>query len=572
VIGVAPGARVHLHQAFRCCPYAGTVSSQIHEYLEQNGYTLVADPKDADVQVVNTCGSDARQAALTWHVLEAVRVHRPDAAVVVTGCLVSIEPAALAEALAPFARAARFDPRHLPGLDTVFQPAVVPFDAVQPALRSEYTGNDFSEGWAHVLASTGCLGTCSFCAIRRATGRPKSRTIDAVRADITRSVDAGVRDVLLISTDLSAWGTDRGETVVDLLRAVAEMPGDFLVSGESFEPTLFLTHFDALLPILASGRFAFVGLPIQSGSARVLRRMDRSYDPADVLAAVARLKAAAPDLLVRTDLLYGFADETDAEFEESVAASRAFDLPSFNAYQPRPGTAPVELPLAVVSARRDRAFEEMRTRAQAGLPQLRRWAGTVDARAGADPQGRATAWGEGRAPRDGSGATSPAQGGPAVETAGPARGSDPWDLPDGQAWIADQARRFAAVLGRRGGLPLGDGWEVAGARAEADAVVLDVRGAAGAIAAIGLRPAAWPGAALARTGRYAVWVRTLASGSADPGAETPASADLGADRPVAAVGDPGERTPCSPDRVAVRVPDRVLARLVDALGGAVPRG
>ncbi|MDP2314666.1 MAG: radical SAM protein [Pseudomonadota bacterium] len=371
---IAPGARVHLHQAFRCCPYAGAISSRIHDYLAQNGYTLVADPADADVHVVNTCGSDARQASLTYDALAAIRARTPAAAVVATGCLVSIEPGALAAAMAPFARAARFDPRHLAGLDDVFAPTNVAFDAVSPSLHNAYTGNDFSEGWAHVLASTGCLGTCSFCAIRRATGRPKSRSVADVLGDIARAVDGGVRDVLLVSTDLSAWGTDRGESVVDLLRAVVAMPGEFLVSGESFEPTLFLHHFEALLPLFASGRFAFVGLPIQSGSARVLRRMDRTYDPDAVVAAVRRLKAAAPDLLVRTDLLYGFADETEAEFEASLAVSRAFDLPSFNVYQPRPGTAPLELGAEVLAARRDRALEELQRRAQAGWAQVRRWA------------------------------------------------------------------------------------------------------------------------------------------------------------------------------------------------------
>ena len=80
MLAVSPGARVYLHQAFRCCPYAGTVTSQTHDYLVANGFVVTHDPLDADVHVVNTCGSDARQAALTWEVLDALRREAPDRA------------------------------------------------------------------------------------------------------------------------------------------------------------------------------------------------------------------------------------------------------------------------------------------------------------------------------------------------------------------------------------------------------------------------------------------------------------------------------------------------------------
>jgi hypothetical protein len=362
-------------------------------------------------------------------------------------------------------RAASFDPRHLGGLDAAFG-ASVSFDAIQPSGHNHYAGTDFADGWAHVVASTGCLGTCAFCAIRRATGRPKSRTIREILAEIEGAVSRGAHDVLLVSTDLSAWGTDRGETVVDLLRAVADAPGDFLVSGESFEPTLFLAHFEALFPVLSGGRFAFVGLPIQSGSARVLRRMERTYDPDAVVAAASRLREAG--VLVRTDILYGFGDETDDEFEASLRASRAFDLPSFNAYQPRPGTAPLTLPEAVLRERRDRAEAELQRRAEAGVPVVRRWGRPAEHR---------------------------------TPVAGPAY---PWDTPEGRGWIAGEARRFAAVIARKGPMAVGDGWMLVAARPETDGVRLTLRGSRELT--LGLRAPEWPGEAVARTSRYAVWV------------------------------------------------------------------
>lgn len=462
--------KVYLHQAFRCCPYAGAISSQIHDYLQHNHYTLVNDPQEANVHLINTCGSDRRQADLTWDVLRVIQQQNKDVTVVTTGCLVSIEAKAMQAALSVFPRHHALDPRHLNDLDEIFS-AETPFSQIPLSLHNDYRGNDFSEGWSHILASTGCLGSCSFCAIRRATGRPKSRSIEMILADIARSVEQGIRDILLVSTDLSAWGVDRGESIVDLLKAVVSAPGEFLISGESFEPTLFLTHFEELLPLLSSGRFAFVGLPIQSGSQRVLSKMNRFYHPDAILAAVQRLKQAAPQLLLRTDILYGFEDETEAEFEESIQLSRHFDLPSFNAYQQRPGTPSLHLPPAIIQARQAQAIEEMRQRAQAGLPALRRW---------------------GQAP---------------VSTVIHDTSSlYPWDKPEGKAWIQEQLRKFSSLITRKGPIPLGEGWVIHAAQAESDALVIQLLGPEKKQLNLSLRAPDWGQTAMAHTPRYAIAV------------------------------------------------------------------
>lgn len=484
MIRVPPGSKVYLHQAFRCCPFAGATSGQVHDYLEQNGFVVVREPAQADVHLLNTCGSDAQQAALTWQVLHGLAGAPTPPTVVVIGCLVSIEPQQMAAELAPFPRSARFDPRHLSGLDAVFGAERVRVDDVQPALHNEYVGRDLSSGWFHVVASTGCLGACEFCAIRRATGRPRSRPVDAVLAEVHRAQAAGLHDVLVVSTDLSAWGHDLGLHVVDLVDALTRAPGERMLAGESFEPTRFLAHFEALLPLLASGRWSWIGLPMQSGSARVLQSMRREYAPDRLLDAVERLRTAAPDLVVRSDFIYGFGDETDDEFEASLVASRSFSLPSFNAYQPRPGTAPLTVAPEVMRTRRDRAMAELHRRAQAGVPTIRRHAGSRPVAVDATP--------------------SPA-----------AAGTEPWESPEGLRWLADHARRFRAVLDRHRSLVLDAGWVLAGAEARADAVVLRMRHADGRTVEVGLRPPAWPGQALVRGPRYAAWV--LGAEHADAG-------------------------------------------------------
>ncbi|MFM2161088.1 MAG: hypothetical protein RLZZ383_600 [Pseudomonadota bacterium] len=477
---VAPGSRVRLHQAFRCCPYAGTVYSQIADFFEQNGMTLVHGDGEADLHVVHSCGSDAAQSQLSFDALHALEGTK--AGVLLTGCLSRIDPKGVEAALAPFGAAARFGPPELERLSETLGAPQVAWDDVLPTPTRPYGGNDFSETYRHVLASVGCLGTCGFCAIRRATGRPKSRPIEAILADVDAGIAAGQRDQLIVSTDLSAWGTDLSSDVVALIEALnAHRPGEVLYAAESFEPTLLLAHGDRLLPLLASGRWAVLGVPIQSGSRRMIGRMARDYDPDAVIAWVRQLKALAPETLTRTDILFGYADETDEEFEASIVASRAFDLPSYNVYQPRPGTEPLQLGPEILAARRARATEELYARAVAGLAEIPLWGGHR------------------QRSRYGAGSADPT-----TQLVRPADGS-PWASDEGRAWIEAKASRLSRAL--RPAMPLGHGWRLVAAEAAADAVVL-VAQAGNHVVEIGLRPASWPGQH-GWTGRSVrLWIRS----------------------------------------------------------------
>ena len=470
-----PGGRVRLHQAFRCCPYAGMVLGQLHDYFEANGLQIVTS--DPDVEVVHGCGSDAAQAQLSFDILGELA---PSRAVLATGCLARIDPRGIERALQPFAARARMGPSQLDRLDDLFGQVAQPWAETPPSGENRYSGTELSDGFHHVLASTGCLGTCSFCAIRRATGRPTSRPIDAILDDLRAGLAQGERDLLIVSTDLSAWGVDLGLSVVDLLREVDRLQGDFLLlSAESFEPTLLLQHREALLPLLTSGRWAMLGVPIQSGSDRVLRQMSRTYPTAELLDFVDELRARAPGTLLRTDILYGFGDEDEDDFARSVEASRHFDLPSFNAYQVRPGTAPRIISDAALAARRALAEAELVRRAREGLRAIPRWG--EPARVLARPELQAPA---------------PAPDRPPV----PVASLKPWETAVGRLWIERKARRLQALAPRQ----VGWGWRLAGAEAARNAVTLRLE-KGDVVARLGLRPQAWPGACAWRTARLKIW-------------------------------------------------------------------
>lgn len=357
---IPSGSNVFIHQAFRCCPYAGLITSKIHDFVEANGYSVVDEPSEAAVQVINTCGYNETRSQLALDAIATVRQESPDSAVVVAGCLTRILPQAVDDALVGVARQAVIGPRRLDDLDLIFAHDATSFEATPTHLHKDrYSHVDPRDGLFQVQVSTGCLGKCTFCAIRRSMGRPRSMSIEAILADIQRGLDAGYRDFMLSSTDASSYGADIGLTFVDLLRAVSEVDADCLFTVESFDPTLFIPRLDELLPIFATRKFACIYLPIQAGSQRIVDLMGRRYRVADVVDAIDRLHEADPDLLVVTDIIYGFADETWAEFMESVEVGRRYDYAKYNNYEPRPSTPPLQLGREEMVARRAFVMEEL---------------------------------------------------------------------------------------------------------------------------------------------------------------------------------------------------------------------
>ncbi len=490
---VPRGSRVHILQAFACCPLAGAVTSRIHDYVEQNGHVLVDDPAEADVQIVNTCGSDAGKAQLTFDALARIRDAAPESALIVAGCLVNIEPKRLREATRAVERHALLDPRHLGSLDSIFQPEALSFERVPHSLRSRYGGNPLASGWHHVTVGTGCFGKCSFCAIRRATGRPRSRSIPEILDDVRRGVAAGIPDILLVGTDVSAWGADLGLTVVDLLRAVTSHPEESVFAVESLEPTLFLEHLDEILPLLATKRFSILALPIQSGSQRVLDRMRRTYRIDEVLRAIERVRAVDPEIVLRTDVIYGFGDETREELEATLAVLGAFDQVGFNVYQPRPGTPELELPASELADRGARVMEVHRARTIAPARAPRR----IKPAKATDDNG--IPWSPDEVVEEG------------LVTLRRSRTEAPplLAVDEGHArWLRDLADRIGRIVLRRGELQLGGGFRTGAPRVDSslDALVLECTDASGERFSIALRRRDRPGNYAAISDRFAAFV------------------------------------------------------------------
>jgi tRNA-2-methylthio-N6-dimethylallyladenosine synthase len=200
---------------------------------------------------------------------------------------------------------------------------------------------------AFVTVQEGCDKFCSFCVVPYTRGAEVSRSVAQVVAETQRLVDAGVREITLIGQNVNAYrGEDSSgepwplERLLEHLSRIEGLERLRYTTSHPVDMTQGLIDAHGALPKL----MPFVHLPVQSGSDRVLKAMNRRHLARDYLDIATRLRAARPDVALSSDFIVGFPGETDADFEETLELIRAVGFASTFSfkYSPRPGTPGAE--------------------------------------------------------------------------------------------------------------------------------------------------------------------------------------------------------------------------------------
>lgn len=339
------------------------------------GYRLEDDPERADAIVVNTCSfiQSATEESIEA-VLDAAGLPRVAAGgtrLVVAGCM----PARYGDELAAeLPEAAAFVPCSreddivavLDGLFGVER-------AVGEAPADEGAAARPAGTFGYVKISDGCDRWCSYCAIPLIRGRYHSFPFEQVRADVARLVDAGVREVDLIAQDTGRWGADFDEPrdLAWLVDALAREFPDTWLRVMYLQPEGVT---DELLAVM--GRHAnvcsYLDIPLQHVCEPVLRAMNRRGSRASFEALVGRIRAALPDVTLRTTLIAGFPGEDDEQFEELLdfVAEGLFDYVGVFAYSREEGTAAFDLPGQVDEDEKAERAQRLRDAADAASAPL----------------------------------------------------------------------------------------------------------------------------------------------------------------------------------------------------------
>jgi len=331
------------------CPKATVDSERILTQLRAEGYVMASDYAQADLVIVNTCGFiDAAVEESLEAIGEALS---ENGRVVVTGCLGAREelirgahPRVLA-VTGPQALDAVMDAVHaqLPAPHDPFL-SLVPPQGIKLTPRH----------YAYLKISEGCNHRCSFCIIPSLRGDLRSRPIGEVLSEAERLVESGVREILLIAQDLSAYGLDlryrpdfwKGRPLRTDLATLARSLGE-LTAWIRLHYVYPYPQVDALIPLMAEGLvLPYLDMPLQHGSELVLRAMRRPAAAERVLERLASWRAQCPELVLRSTFIVGFPGETESEFEELLDFIRAAELDRVGcfAYSPVAGAAANDLP------------------------------------------------------------------------------------------------------------------------------------------------------------------------------------------------------------------------------------
>jgi ribosomal protein S12 methylthiotransferase len=336
------------------CPKATVDSEHILTRLRAEGYLISASYQDADLVVVNTCGFiDSAVAESLDAIGEALA---ENGKVIVTGCLGAkgdvvkqAHPRVLA-VTGPHATDEVMEAvhAHLPKLHD-------PYTDLVPPQGIRLTPKHY----AYVKISEGCNHRCTFCIIPSMRGDLVSRPVGDVMEEAQKLVSAGVKELLVISQDTSAYGVDvkyrtgfwGGRPLKTGMTELAAALGELGQSGKKAWVRLHYVypypHVDKVIPLMAQGKILpYLDIPFQHANQRILKLMKRPGSSENVLARIKEWREICPELTLRSTFIVGFPGETEEEFEELLdfIEEAQLDRVGAFAYSPVEGAKANELP------------------------------------------------------------------------------------------------------------------------------------------------------------------------------------------------------------------------------------
>lgn len=318
----------------------------LERQLEDHGYTRVAAPEDADVVLVNTCSVREHAEERTLNrlaVLTRLKAKNPALKVGVCGCMAQRMGAEIKKRIprVDLVIGAQALPAVLPALQALERgettgPVIEPLDHYLPPPRPRLDAKNL-KGFVTIIR--GCNKACAYCIVPTTRGPEVSRHPDDIVLEVHELVLRGAKEITLLGQNVNSYAAG-GVDFPELLARCGAIPGKWRLRYTTSHPRDMAP--DTVRRIARAPRLApWLHLPVQSGSRRVLKAMNRDYTLEQYLDGVAAAREAIPDLALTTDLIVGFPGETEAEFEETLALVERMRYDTCYAfkYSPRSGTA-----------------------------------------------------------------------------------------------------------------------------------------------------------------------------------------------------------------------------------------
>ena len=332
------------------CKVNQVESEAMREALLAGGFQEAAEGQTADVVVVNSCTVTAVSDQKARQALRREKKRNPGAVAVLTGCWPQAFPQEAedfleADIVLGTTRRAALLPKILEYLST--KQRIVDIAPHEKGEKLEKLTISAMHGRtrAFLKIEDGCDRFCSYCIIPYARGRVRSKPLEDIKAEAALLGDHGYREVVLTGINLPAYGKDLGLHLCDAVEAACAAPGIARVRLGSLEPEQLTPEVIARMAKQEKLCPQF-HLSLQSGCDATLKRMNRHYTTAEYRQIVHNLRQAFPNCAITTDIMVGFAGETEEEFSASLAFAKeiAFAKVHVFAYSRRPGTRAYDMP------------------------------------------------------------------------------------------------------------------------------------------------------------------------------------------------------------------------------------
>ena len=383
------------------CPRRRIDASKTYYYLEANGWEPARNISDANLVVIFTCGGfDFTESRSVKTIQKALSSKKKKGKVVVTGCLLKINPDSfthLAEAevipdnelhkLDTLIHASKLydefpDANCIPGIMgledfSIFRRWAGRFNfnvnfiktlttAFQKKLKKKrHTASPFFRDLFNIKISQGCLGNCTYCALKIAHGKLQSKHPDRIIEEFRKGLDMGFKLFLFVTQDMGCYGLDIGTDIFTLLKSAFEEKGDFQLIITDFN-VHWLIKDQKLLDLLTThrDRIEEIRIPIQSGSDKILKLMKRPYTKEEAYNVLTQIREKMPGVKVNTHFIVGFPGETHENFLETARLIDNFDFHNIDifCYQDRPGVESVALPNKISTKIKVKRAQELGTK------------------------------------------------------------------------------------------------------------------------------------------------------------------------------------------------------------------
>ena len=306
------------------CKVNSYETEAMQEILEQNGYQIVPFEEKADIYIINTCSVTNMADRKSRQMLHRAKKQNPDAVVVAAGCYVQAAGEALLQDESVDILIGNNEKANLPDILRAWDEEHAPGRIRDMTHEKEYEGLSLSRTSEHTRAyvkiQDGCNQFCSYCIIPYTRGRVRSRRLSDILREVERLADNGYQEVVLTGIHLDSYGVDfeeKDENLLTVIRGIAEVDGIKRIRLGSLEPRIMteafvrgLSEVEKLCP--------HFHLSLQSGCDETLKRMNRKYTTQAFKECCERLRRYFKEPALTTDVIVGFPQETEEEFDRTV--------------------------------------------------------------------------------------------------------------------------------------------------------------------------------------------------------------------------------------------------------------